>query len=104
MGALLTESSVLMCPHAGTVDVITSDTRATAQHGAVLLATDTFVVDGCGLEDSPCVSVVWLRLFPRSKALGSATLTKDSLGLCVGAAGIQGLVQVVDVQPRVVGE
>jgi hypothetical protein len=102
---LLTESSVLMCPHLGTVDVITSDLRVRAAGDAVLLSSDTFLVVGCTLTDSPCATVGWDVPAARSKALGDATLTEDSVGFCLDAyEAVQGTVQVVITQPRVEGE
>jgi hypothetical protein len=109
MAGLLTESSVLMCPHGGTVSVITSDTRVQAVGGAVLRSSDTFLVAGCpftiGVVYHPCTTVDWVVPSLRSKALDDSTLTEDSVGLCQAAdQAVQGTVLVVVAQPRVTGE
>ena len=44
MGGLLTASSVLICPHGGAVQVVSSDTRVQAAGGFVLRSSDTFTV------------------------------------------------------------
>jgi len=109
MAGLLTASSVLMCPHGGTVQVVTSDTRVQAAGGFVLRSSDTFMVVGCplviGVVYHPCTTVQWSVPALRSKAVGDSTLTEESLGLCQAAEqAVQGPVQVVVAQPRVTGE
>ena len=109
MGGLLTDSSVLMCPHGGTVQVVTSDTRVQASSGYVLRSSDTFTVVGCpftvGPVYHPCATVQWVVPALRSKAAGDSTLTEESVGLCQAAdQAVQGPVQVVVAQPRVSGQ
>lgn len=109
MGGLLTDSSVLMCPHGGTVSVITTDTRVQAAGGSVLRASDTFLIAGCpftvGVVYHPCTTVQWVVTAMRSTAVGDSTLTEESVGLCQAAdQAVQGPVQIVVAQPRVTGE
>jgi hypothetical protein len=109
MGGLLTDSSVLMCPHGGTVQVVTSDSRVQAAGGFVLRDSDTFTVVGCpftaGTVYHPCATVDWVVPSLRSKAVGDSTLTEDSVGVCQAAdQAVQGTVQVVFAQPQVTGE
>jgi len=108
MGGLLTASSVLMCPHGGTVQPVTSDTRVQASGAYVLRSSDTFTVVGCpftvGPVYHPCTTVQWIVPAVRSKAVGDSTLTEESVGLCQAAdQAVQGPVQVVVAQPRLTG-
>jgi hypothetical protein len=108
MAGLLNASSVLMCPHGGTVQVITSNTRTKAAGDFVLRQSDTFLVAGCpffvGLLPHPCVQVQWVQPAMQSQAVGDFTLTEQSVGLCTAAdQAVQGTVLIVFTQPRVAG-
>jgi hypothetical protein len=108
MADLLTTASQLMCPHGGTVTVVTSNTRSTAGGSAVVRSTDTFTVAGCvfTLATVPhvCVRVQWVQPAAQSRAGGDFTLTQQSVGLCLAAdQAPQGTDQVVATQPRVSG-
>jgi hypothetical protein len=109
MGALLTDSSQLMCPHGGTVQVVTSNSKVKASSGFVLRSSDTFTIVGCpftmGTVYHPCTTVQWVVTALRSKAVGDSVLTEDSVGLCQAAdQAVQGPVQVVVAQPQVTGQ
>jgi hypothetical protein len=109
MGGLLTDSSQLMCPHGGTVQIVTSDSKVQASSGYVVRSSDTFTIVGCpfvlGTVAHPCTTVQWVVTALRSKAVGDSTLTEESVGLCQAAdQAVQGPVQVVLAQPRVTGQ
>jgi hypothetical protein len=109
MGQLLTASSVLMCPHGGTVSVISTNTRANAVGAPILRPSDTFIIAGCGWMLGtvlhPCMTVRWIVPGLRGKALGDSVLTTDSVGLCLAADNApQGPVMVAAFQPRVAGQ
>lgn len=109
MGQLLNTSSVMMCPHGGTVSAASSNTKAKAGGDFILRPSDTFTIAGCILNISgsphPCVSVQWLVSALRSKAAGDFTLTTDSVGLCLaGDQAPQGTVLINSTQPRVSGQ
>jgi hypothetical protein len=109
MGGLLTSSSVLMCPHGGTVQIVTTDTRVQAGGDFVVRSSDTFMVVGCpltiGTVYHPCTTVTWVVPALRSKAMGDDTLTEDSVGFCqAGDQAVQGTVLVNFTQPRVEGQ
>src|SRR4051794_29659994 len=108
MAGLLNTSSVLMCPHGGTVSVVTSNTRVSAGGELVVRASDTFLIAGCPFNlaaPHPCVEVHWVVPAGRSQAAGDATLTEDSIGFCLAAdRAVQGTVQIVFTQSRVAGE
>ena len=108
MGQLLNTSSVMMCPHGGTVSVASSNTQAKAGGDFILRPSDTFTIAGCTLNVSgaphPCVSVQWVVSGLRSKAAGDATLNTDSVGLCVaGDQAPQGTVLINSTQTQVSG-
>lgn len=111
MGQLLTAASVLMCPHGGMVNVVSSNARATAVGAPILRPSDTFVVVGCVFpppptpKPSPCLTVRWLVPGLRGKAMGDSVLTTDSVGLCFSAENVpQGPVTMAVAQPRVSGQ
>jgi hypothetical protein len=99
----------LMCPHGGTVQVLSANTRTKAAGGFIALATDTFVVVGCPFHipatppiPSPCVTVRWIVTDVRSRVNGRQTLSRSSAGICQSAAQVpQGPVSVVATQTRV---
>jgi hypothetical protein len=99
----------MMCPHGGTVQVTTSNTRSKAVGDFLLRDSDTFQIVGCPFQvvpptPHPCVSVNWSQPAAKSKAGGDATLTEQSVGMCVAAdQAVQGTVQIVFTQPRVSG-
>ena len=108
MANLLNTSSVMMCPHGGTVSVITSNAQVMAAGDPCILATDTYLVAGCpfvvGVVPHPCVQVQWVQPDSASQVNGSFTLSQQSVGLCVAAdAAIQGAVLIVMTQPLVSG-
>lgn len=85
----LTTSSVLLCPHGGTVSAVLAKSAPTgAMNGGMPLSTtDTFVVAGCNFPN-PCVQVRWV-------SSPAATLDVRSMGVCVNAAGVaQGPVMI----------
>jgi hypothetical protein len=109
MAGLLNSSSVMMCPHGGMVQAITSNTSTKAGGDFVLRASDTFLISGCpffiALAPHPCVQVQWVQPATKSQVGGDFTLTEESVGLCVAADKTpQGTVLINFTQPRVSGE
>ena len=109
MAGLLNSSSLLMCPHGGTVTAATSNTQAKAGGDFLLRSSDTFTIKGCPLNVSgaphPCMQVQWMESDLRSKAAGDFTLSQDSVGMCVAAdQAPQGTVLIQFTQPQVSGE
>lgn len=108
-GHSITTMASLTCPHGGTVQVISTNTRASADGAPLALQADTFVVTGCPFQipaavpvPSPCVTVRWLVPDTRVTASGQATLSRSSVGMCLSAAQVpQGPVVVVNAQARV---
>jgi hypothetical protein len=110
MGGLLTTASVLMCPHGGTVSIVSSNTQATAGGSPLVRPSDTFIIAGCpftlpGPVPSPCVSVQWMQPDARSKAGGDFTLSEASVGMCLAATQApQGTVLINTTQAKVTGQ
>ncbi len=108
MPGLLNSSSVMMCPHGGQVQAITTNTRTKLAGDFALRQSDTFVIAGCpfilGLVPHPCVQVQWVQPALQSQALGDFTLTEASVGFCVAAdQAVQGAVLILLTQPQVSG-
>ena len=105
-GYSLNTTATLMCPHGGTVQTISTNSRASAAAAPIACADDSFVIAGCpfqiGGAPSPCVRVQWLAADCRVRVGGSATLSQSCAGLCLNGAGLaQGAVVVVSTQSRV---
>ena|SRR2546426_915411 len=106
-GACLTMTSVLKCPHGGTVTITTANVRAKAGGAPIATAADTFIVAGCpftlpGPTPSPCVRVQWIVPATRLNVGGPPALDASSVGLCIAASGApQGPVVVQSTQSRV---
>jgi hypothetical protein len=105
---LLNTSSIMMCPHGGMVNAVSSNTRAMANGDPILRASDTFVIAGCpfvaGVVPHPCVQVQWVQPDSMSQVLSDFTLSEESVGLCIAAdMAVQGTVLVTFTQPLVSG-
>lgn len=108
MANLLTISSMMMCPHGGTVNAISSNAKAKAAGSYLLRSSDTFTIAGCALNIAgaphPCVRVQWVQPALKSRAISNPTLTTESVGLCVAAdQAVQGIVLINTAQPKVFG-
>ena len=108
MANLLNTSSLMLCPHGGTVSVISSNTKTKAAGDFVLRSSDTFLIAGCSFSlppPHPCVRVQWVQADTRSQVIGDSTLSEESVGLCVASdKAVQGTVLVSFTQPRVSGQ
>lgn len=105
-GKALTIGSTLMCPHGGTVTII-STSRATIQGQRVATKNDTFTIAGCtfqlpGPTPSPCLTVQWVSTDIKCKVGGAETLSTGSVGLCKAGTGApQGTVIIANTQPGI---
>lgn len=109
-GQTITTAATLMCPHGGTVSIVSTNTSASTGAGALALATDTFTISGCpfqipapsGTVPSPCVTVQWVVTDMRNTVNGIPTLSTSSVGLCLSGTMIpQGPVSVVSADQQV---
>jgi len=98
-----------MCPHAGPVQTISSNTRVLVSGMPVATMADTFLVAGCAFtvppgKPQPCVKVQWLVPATRVLVNGQPPILQTSVGLCLSAEQIpQGPPTVVVNQTRVIG-
>ncbi len=107
-GNTITTNSSLQCPHGGTVQIITTNTQATADGGYIATMADTFIVSGCPFQipatppiPSPCTTVQWIVPDTRVKVNGNPTLSQSSVGLCLAATQLpQGPVIVANAQQK----
>lgn len=105
-GNTLVTNATLQCPHGGSVQIVSSNTRVKANSTPMATSGDTFIVAGCSFQvsgaPSPCVSVKWIVTDTRVKVGGPQTLSTGSQGLCVNAAQApQGPVNIVNTQMKV---
>jgi hypothetical protein len=108
-GGALNTMAALQCPHGGTVQIVSSNTRVKAAGAPLALATDTYTVVGCPFQipatppiPSPCVRVQWVVTDLRNKVNNILTLSQSCAGICLSAAQVpQGPVVIASTQPRV---
>ena len=108
-GNTLTVASTLMCPHGGSVTIISTNPKSPSAGAPIVTVSDQFIVAGCPFTipatppiPSPCVTVRWIVSDLRVKTQTGATLSQSSQGLCMSAAQVpQGPVSIVATQPRV---
>ena len=105
-GNTLNVNAILMCPHGGQVQIISTNTRVKVGGAFAALSSDQFLISGCpfiiGLVPSPCMTVQWILTDLRAKVNSTFTLSMSSVGLCLSAAQApQGPVMIVNTQPRV---
>lgn len=97
-----------MCPHAGQVTAVSSNTRVLVGGQPVATSADTFIIAGCAFNISgaphPCVQVNWLAPAVRVKVSGISAILQTSPGMTVAAdQAPQGSPIVVAGQLRVRG-
>lgn len=107
-GFLMHTGATAMCPHGGTVSVVTINTRVLASGQPLATAGDTCLVTGCpfmvGNKPQPCVKVQWLVPSARVLVNGQPAILQTSSGLCLSPEQIpQGPPNVIATQTRVRG-
>lgn len=108
-GFLLHVGATALCPHAGPVQVVSSNTRVLVGGQPVATLADNFVISGCVFtvpsgKPQPCVTVQWLVPASRVRVGGQPVILQTSTGLCQSAEQIpQGPPNVVTTQVRVRG-
>jgi hypothetical protein len=108
MSGMLTPASVMMCPHGGMVQAVSSNSTVLTMGQPILRGADTFIIAGCafvvGVVPHPCVTVQWVQTAGRSSISGP-TLTAASIGLCQAAdQSVQGMVIIASTQAAVTGQ
>ena len=97
-----------MCPHGGTVQIISTNTSVMAGGDFLVRSSDTFIIAGCTFQISgvpnPCVQVQWVETVEQSQTMGDFNLNEASVGLCLAATQApQGTVLINSTQPQVAG-
>jgi hypothetical protein len=102
----LTIASSLVCPHGGTVHILTTNSRVRVLGAPMATSGDQFVVVGCaftlpGPTPSPCLAVEWASVDKLSRVGAGATVSASSVGLCkAGSGAVQGGAAVAATQSR----
>ena len=101
---ILTTASIVMCPHGGMAQLITSNTEALIEGAPALLMTDVHPIVGCPFTPvaySPCVLIRWVTAATQTSVHQVPVLLQTSVGLCLNAAQVpQGTALVVQVQQQ----
>lgn len=99
-----------LCPHAGQVSVVSSNTRVKVSGQAVATQSDNFTVAGCPFQvpvgpatkPQPCVRVQWLVPATRVRVGGQPVILTSSTGIAQSAEQIpQGAPNILVTQTRV---
>ena len=109
-GFFLHVGATIMCPHGGSVSIISLNNRVLVRNQPVATLNDTFLVCGCPFSLSsihpphPCTTVTWIapatRVFVNSRPVVLGT----SIGSCQSADQTpQGPPNVLKTQMRVRG-
>lgn len=109
---ILTTSSVILCPHGGTVSLTTANSVCQIEGAPALLQSDQHTVSGCPFQKpltppvpSPCVTVQWLTGATRTRVNGTPVLLQTSSGLCLSGESIpQGAPIIAMVQSSAKGQ
>ncbi len=108
-GPLYHVGATAICPHAGQVTTISTNTRVMVSGMAVATMSDTSTVAGCAFtvppgKPQPCIRVQWLVPAARVMINGQPALLQTSSGICLSAESIPGGPPTILVtQTRVVG-
>ena len=107
-GLLLNVGATAMCPHGGSISIVSSNTHVQVGGQAVATFGDTFTIAGCafmvGTKPQPCVKVQWLVPAARVMVGGQPAILATSTGLCQSAEQIpQGPPNIVVTQLRAQG-
>jgi hypothetical protein len=105
---ILTTASTVLCPHGGSVTLLTSNAIALIEGAPALLVTDQHTVSGCpfvvGVKPQPCVLVRWTVGAAQTRVNQTPVLLQNSVGICFSAEQIpQGPPNVVSVQQKAKG-
>ncbi len=103
-GPVVTTASVVTCPHAGPVQIVSSNARVLAAAPIATLA-DQFMVSGCAFTTPPplpCIKVQWTVGSTRVLINGQPAVLQTGVGMTISATGTSGPPIVIAAQPRVV--
>src|SRR5688500_7298909 len=92
-GFLVQVGATAMCPHAGQVSIVSSNTRVLVGGQPAATLGDQFLIAGCPFtvppgKPQPCVKVQWLAPAMRVLIGGQPAILQTSTGLCLSAEQI----------------
>lgn len=107
-GFLVHVGATVICPHGGTVNMITTNSRVLVGGMPAVTATDQFLVAGCaftvGSKPQPCVVVRWLAPSTRILINGQPAVLQLSTNISQSVEQIpQGPAIVATTQGRAMG-
>lgn len=108
-GLLLHVGATVLCPHAGPVQIASTNSRVLVGGQPVATFADTYLVSGCAFtvppsKPQPCVKVQWMIPASRVFVSGQPVILQISTGICQSAEQIpQGPPNVVTTQVRARG-
>lgn len=109
-GPLVHVGAVAMCPHAGPMNIVSSNTRVFVSGTPVATVADQFMITGCVFttpepKPSPCLTTQWITPAARVQVNGQPVILQTSTGLCLSGLQVpQGPPTVISTQPRVIGQ
>ncbi len=106
---LVAVGAAAICPHAGQVSIVSSNTRVLLGGQPAATLADQFLIAGCpfatGAGPHPCVTVRWLVPSMRVRVNGQPAVLQTSTGLCQAPDQVpQGPPSVIATQIRVSGQ
>ena len=108
-GPLFHVGATAICPHAGQVNAVSTNTRVLVGGMPVVTVSDTCLVAGCAFtvppgKPQPCVRVQWLTPAVRVLVNGQPPILQTTTGLCLSPEQIpNGPPTIVATQTRVIG-
>ena len=107
-GFLMHVGASAICPHGGSVSVVSTNSRVLVSGQPVATFNDTYLVAGCafvvGTKPQPCVKIQWLVPATRVLVGQQPVILQTSSGLCQSAEQIpQGAPIVITTQVRAQG-
>lgn len=108
VGFVLHVGASAICPHAGQISAITTNTRVLVSGQPVVTQPDTFTVVGCPFSTPagphPCVITKWIVPATRVLVNRKPVILQNSVGICQSAdQAPQGPPSVIATQVRVKG-
>jgi len=105
-GQVLNVGATIQCPHAGSVSIVSSNTRVMLGGQPAATIEDNFPIAGCpftvGPKPQPCIKVQWIVPALRVLVNKKAVILQNSTGLCLSAEQApQGPPNVLATQLRV---
>jgi hypothetical protein len=108
--ALFHVGAQAICPHAGQISTVSTNTRVTVGGQPVATAGDQFLVAGCAFSlpppkgPQPCVTLQWLQTAVRVRVSGQFVILATGTALCKSGDQIpQGPPSILVTQQRVTG-